>query len=198
MKFTSVVHLLKRCTLGLICCIGLSAGGLWASPANASNIRLPLQMQITGLLSMPTPTMPSIGGGELHGSVSFFGLGLSAGLTCQQLEIDGTNRHYNGCALVPAAQLRPLATASSSLHERIEPHVSVGMYVGGGKHDGNGHLQLSGFIGAGVDVPIIDKDSNFGTKQLFLTAHYRLQVLQTPSDVPSQIVLLGIGLRDFN
>ncbi|MFT5430001.1 MAG: hypothetical protein ACI9OJ_000674 [Myxococcota bacterium] len=156
---------------------------------NDLDLDIRMQAQFVFLAGLPAAD-GGIASGELQINGSLFGIGIVWGLIVEDQTADDGARFLGGSTHI-ALQYRFVAQLSRTIYPFFDPHIDLGFMLGGGEMRDEARFRGSVYVGAGIDVPL-----QFAKRpQVVATVQYRFMAGQTPDDLETHLMIVGIGLR---
>jgi hypothetical protein len=159
--------------------------------AHAERFELDLraQGQFVFLAGLPAAD-GGIASGELQLNGSLYGIGIAWGLIVEDQTADDGARYLGGSTHI-ALQYRFVAQLSRTVYPFFDPHIDLGFMLGGGEMRDESRFRGAVYVGAGIDIPL-----QFAKRpQVVATVQYRFMAAQTPDDLETHLLMVGIGLR---
>jgi hypothetical protein len=147
------------------------------------------QGQIVGLTSLQDFDVEGSAEVELNASMWSFGTAVALGV--EHTETPALGNLDGGFARL-ALQWRFFALVDRTLFRWIDPHIDLGLLLGGLRDADESWFRVGGYVGAGVDFRVLPSETH-----AVLTVQYRYspEELQLPEGLPEQYLVVGFGVR---
>ena len=153
------------------------------------DLDLRAQGQVVALAALPDADRLGTAEVEVNASIWSFGVALALGYEHASRSDVGT---LDGGFIRPALQWRFLALVDRTLFQWLDPHIDLGLLLGGLRNADDSWLRVGGYLGAGLDLRILPSDTH-----AVLTIQYRYspEPVQEPGGLAEHFFVVGFGVR---
>ncbi|MBI5503113.1 MAG: hypothetical protein HY907_22900 [Deltaproteobacteria bacterium] len=171
------------------------AAGLLAAPAGAAAFSLDFraQGQVAVLAGMSLPG-PGFGSVEVQINGSIWSIGAALGVAYQRYPSPDGDM-LDGGVFHAAFQWRFVALISEEVYLWFDPHLDLGMELGGARGASGSWFKGEGYGGLSLDFAVFPPPD--GDPHVVLTVQYRWTPpgVHAPDSAPDHLMLFGLGYR---